>query len=268
MNMPIKTLSPELVPLVHHIELAKAGWGARLAEQLLAAVAYSTTKPMSQSDLRQTIEGQYGIRLADTDVSRAVGTWTSKKVLLEIETGRYRLSEAHRGAIAKQLEETAQLEAAAKSAFDAILTKYGIAIDAAWSEFQSHCLRPLIHDVGARIYHVLYGEPPTAEQQMHIDSYTTRYAPEQRSSLAVAVDEFIRSSPPPARRYILQHLHAHLLMSAASLPASTLDRLQARLKSTTQLTLIVDTNVLFSILDLHETQATIHHATFWDWRQD
>ena len=41
-------------------------------------------------------------------------------------------------------------------------------------------------------------------------------------------------------------------MSAASLPAATLAQLHSRLKSTTQFTLVVDTNVLFSLLDLHE----------------
>ncbi len=250
--MPIRTLSTDLVPLVHHIELAKAGWGARLAEQLVAAVAYGTAQPLSQAEFRQAIESQYGVRMADGEISRALGYWRSSKAVLEIEPGRYRLSEAHRAAIQLQITETANLESEAHRAFDEILTKHGLVIDGAWASFQAKCLRPLINDVGARIYHVLSGEPPTAAHDRHIESYTSQYDPEQRNALASAVDEFIRSSPPAARRYILQHLHAHLLMSAASLPAPTLDRLQARLKATTQLTLIVDTNVLFSILDLHE----------------
>jgi hypothetical protein len=250
--MPIRTLSTELVPLVHHIELAKAGWPARLAEQLVAAVAYGTAQSLSQDEFRQAIERQYGVRMADGEISRALGYWRSNKAVLEIEPGRFRLSEAQRGAIQKQISETANLETDAHRAFDEILTKHGLVIDGAWVSFQTKCLRPLISDVGARIYHVLSGEPPTADHDRHIESYTSLYDPAQRSALASAVDEFIRSSPPPARRYILQHLHAHLLMSAASLPAPTLDRLQTRLKSTTQLTLIVDTNVLFSILDLHE----------------
>ena len=37
-------------------------------------------------------------------------------------------------------------------------------------------------------------------------------------------------------------------MSAASLPEATLVGLQARLKSTTEFTLVIDTNVLFSLL--------------------
>lgn len=248
----MRTLSPELVPLVHHIELAKAGWGARLTEQLVVAANYSSAQPMSHGDLRQAIDQQYGLRVSDAEIRRAVGSWMSKKVLLEIEPGRFRLSEAHRAALAKQLEETADLEAAAKSAFEAILAKHGIEGTDAWETFHSHCLRPLVNEVGARIYHVLSGDPPTAEHQKLIIAYVNRYPPEQCVGLASAVDEFIRSSPAAARRFILQHLHAHLLMSAASLPTATLDKLQARLKSTTQLTLLVDTNVLFSLLDLHE----------------
>ena len=54
--MSIRTLSPELVPLVHHIELAKAGWGARLSEQLVVAASHSSLQPMSQADLRHTVE--------------------------------------------------------------------------------------------------------------------------------------------------------------------------------------------------------------------
>jgi hypothetical protein len=251
--MSIRTLSPELVPLVHHIELAKAGWGARLSEQLVVAASHSSLQPMSQADLRHTVEQQYGVRLSDGEIGRAVGSSTTRKILLEVEPGRFRLSEAHRATLAKQLDETVHLEVEVKTAFEGILAKHGIKESQAWETFKTHCLRPLVNEIGARIYHVLSGDPPPAAQQKHIDAYTDKYAPEQRGSLASAVDEFIRSGPAPVRRYILQHLHAHLLISAASLPAPTLDRLQARLKSTTHLTLIVDTNVLFSLLDLHES---------------
>jgi hypothetical protein len=68
-DMPIRTLSTELVPLVHHIELAKAGWGARLAEQLVAAVAYGTAQPLSQDELRQAIARQYGVRMAEGEIA-------------------------------------------------------------------------------------------------------------------------------------------------------------------------------------------------------
>ena len=233
--MSIRTLSPELVPLVHHIELAKAGWGARLSEQLVVAANHSSLQPMSQTDLRHAVEQQYGVRLSDGEIARAVGSCTSRKILLEVEPGRFRLSEAHRATLAKQLDDTAHLEVEVKAAFEAILAQHGVDDSQAWETFKAHCLRPLVNEIGARIYHVLSGEPPPAAQQKHIDAYTNKYAPEQRGSLASAVDEFIRSGPPPVRRYILQHLHAHLLISAASLPAPTLDRLQARLKSTTHL---------------------------------
>ena len=54
--MPFKTLAPELVPLVHHIELAKAGWSLRLTEQLATAAACSSGQTASAADLRFSIE--------------------------------------------------------------------------------------------------------------------------------------------------------------------------------------------------------------------
>ena len=250
--MPFKTLAPELVPLVHHIELAKAGWSLRLTEQLATAVACSSSQAASAADLRFSIEKHYGVRATEDDVRRAIGTLSSQKILLEVEPGRFKASEAQRGALERHKTEAAELEKAAKAAFEQILTKRGIEMADAWDTFHGHCLSPLITEVGARIYHVLSGEPPTAEHQRHVDSYVERYPAEQRENLASAVDEFIRSGSAAARGFILQHLHAHLLMSAASLPEATLIKLQTRLRSTTQFTLVIDTNVLFSLLDLHE----------------
>ena len=250
--MPFKALAPELIPLVHHIELAKAGWSLRLTEQLVTAAACSSGQTTSAADLRFSIEKQYGVRTTEADVRRAVGALASKKILLEVEPGKFKASEAQRDALERQKTEATELEKAAKAAFEQILTKHGIEIADAWATFHDHCLSPLITEVGARIYHVLSGEPPTAEQQRHVESYVEKYPAEQREDLASAVDEFIRSGPAGARGFILQHLHAHLLMSAALLPEATLAELQTRLKSTTQFTLIIDTNVLFSLLDLHE----------------
>lgn len=218
----------------------------------MTAISYAAGAPMSLVELRQAIEQLCGVRPSDADIKRAVGTWTSKKALLEITPGQFRLSESHRSELDRQREDTASLEAAAKAAFSALLEKHGIKDASTWDDFKIHCLRPMVSDIGARIYHVLSGDPPTAQQQKHVDAYVEKCAPEKRHELTSAADEFIRYGPPPARKYILQHLHAHLLISAASLPAPTLDKLQAGLKSTTKLTLIVDTNVLFSLLDLHE----------------
>ena len=250
--MPFKALAQELVPLVHHIELAKAGWSLRLTEQLATAAACSSGQTTSAADLRFSIEKQYGVHTTEADVRRAVGALASKKILLEVEPGKFKASEAQRDALERHKIGAAELEKAAKAAFEQILTNHGIEIADAWDTFHGHCLSPLITAVGARIYHVLSGEPPMAEHQRHVDSYVEKYPEEQRGDLASAVDEFIRSGPAGARGFILQHLHAHLLMSAALLPEATLAELQTRLKSTTQFTLVIDTNVLFSLLDLHE----------------
>ena len=250
--MPFKALAPDLVPLVHHIELAKSGWSLRLTEQLATAAACSLGQTASAADLRVSIEKQYGVRTTEADVRRAVGTLASKKILLEVEPGRFKASEAQRDALERHKTEAAELEQAAQEAFEQILTKHGVEIPDAWDTFHGHCLSPLITEVGARIYHVLSGEPPTAEHQRHVHSYVDMYPAEQQVDLASAVDEFIRSGPAGARGFILQYLHAHLLMSAAALPAATLAKLHTRLKSTTQLTLVIDTNVLFSLLNLHE----------------
>ena len=72
--MPFKALAPELVPLVHHIELAKAGWSLRLTEQLATAAACSSGQTTSAADLRFSIEKQYGVHTTEADVRRAAAS--------------------------------------------------------------------------------------------------------------------------------------------------------------------------------------------------
>ena len=103
--MPFKALAPELVPLVHHIELAKAGWSLRLTEQLATAAACSSGQPTSAADLRFSIEKQYGVRMTEADVRRAVGALASKKILLEVEPGKFKASEAQRDELERHKTE-------------------------------------------------------------------------------------------------------------------------------------------------------------------
>lgn len=83
----------------------------------------------------------------------------------------------------------------------------------------------------------------------------TSVPPESREGVQRAVQQFFASTDLAVRQFVLLHLHAHLLGLAASLPPESLDALQKRVCSPVQLRVLLDTNFLFSLLDLHENPA-------------
>ena len=66
------------------------------------------------------------MRTTEADVRRAVGALASKKILLEVEPGKFKASEAQREDLERHKTEAAELEKAAKAAFEQILTTHGI----------------------------------------------------------------------------------------------------------------------------------------------
>ena len=164
--MPFKPLAPEIVPLIHHIELTKAGWGLRLTEQLVIVAACSSGKITSINDMRLSIKTQFGVHATEADVRRAVATLTSNKTLIQMESGRFKVSETKRAALDQQKAESLRLEQAARTNFEQILSDNGIEITDKWNAFHYSCLRPIVTELGARIYHILSGEPPTEKENI------------------------------------------------------------------------------------------------------
>ena len=69
------------------------------------------------------------------------------------------------------------------------------------------------------------------------------------------IDRFLDPKDTDVRSFVLSRLHSYLLTLSVSLSEQSLADLAAKTKSNIQLKLFLETNFLFSVLDLHDNPA-------------
>lgn len=62
--MPARVLSADVVALVHHVELAAAGWRERLSEQLVLATVADSAAPSTIEALTAALSKEIGRTLS------------------------------------------------------------------------------------------------------------------------------------------------------------------------------------------------------------
>ena len=84
---------------------------------------------------------------------------------------------------------------------------------------------------------------------------TEKYPISIRKKIHTLIDKFLDPEDQDVRNFVLNRLHCYLLTLTVSLPEESLSRLSTKSKSNIRLKLFLDTNFMFSLLDLHEHPA-------------
>jgi len=250
-------LTADQIVLVHHVELADAGWQERLADQLVLASALSSDQPVTLETIRASLLSIGGAALGPDRVDASIRRLTGSRRLHEVSVGCYVPSQAARSEAEARRQQAAMDEAAARATFESLIKTEapGFAAGSPWSWFCDSCLQAIVNTLGARTYELLTLADTADESTTRVVAFLTSVPPELKKGVHRAVQRFLASTDLAVRRFVLLHLHAHFLGLAASLPPESLDALQKLVHSHIQLRVFLDTNFLFSLLDLHENPA-------------
>ena len=86
-------LTSEQIELLHHVELARAGWQTRVVDQLVLSAALAAATPQSaevlNSTLRAAVDLPDGIGAVAKSIQRLIGA----KTLVEVGKGQFAPSE-------------------------------------------------------------------------------------------------------------------------------------------------------------------------------
>ncbi len=255
--VPSRRLAPEEVVLLHHVELADAGWQERLLDQLVIAAVLSAGGPLSFAELISQVEAITGVPPAMDSMQRSLRRLLGSKLLLESSADHYSPSQTTRNDADSRRRQAEAMEAAARRTFESLLREEadGFAAPEPWRWFCDSCLQPLVTVLGARTYELLSTGPGGEDAHASVSRYLEAIPQEYRLGVQRAIDRFFTTAEVAVRQFVLANLHAHLLALAATIPAASLDALQRRLRSGVQLKIFLDTNFLFSLLRLHENPA-------------
>ena len=123
----------------------------------------------------------------------------------------------------------------------------------AWNFFNKQYLLPLMDEFGARTIQLLgKGEVSTADVNAITEAFFGLFESSCRDQLRSSIDSFLDPTDEQVRRYITEHLDASFLVRASGLTNEAIASISEFGQKPPNFTLFLDTNVLFSLLDLHE----------------
>src|SRR5216683_3938374 len=249
--MAIQKLPPELISLVHHIELNKAGWWDKALDQLLITAIWVASRDQSVIEILAQLKKSFQVEIDIEQAQSHLRALCSKRVLMAIPDDRYKISEEYLEKYDDDIREAEALEKAVEESFVRALTKYCPAIDihGAWKDFNERFLLPFVRDVGANTYRLL-SEGDLRITPSRFKRFVRTYPEETHEPFADVVKEFLDPKNLQLRQYILRSLNAFFFIEAGSLTKETIEALTKLSGSQPTFNIFVDTNFLFSILGL------------------
>lgn len=249
--MEIRKLPPELISLVHHIELNKAGWWDKGVEQLLITTIWLSGQSQSIEEIRVGLTTAFQIDLDLNKVQAHLDKLCRKSVLVCMPDGRFRISESFLKKYEVEIKEAETLEKDVEESFVKLIGSHCPSLDPkqTWREFDERFLLPLVKEVGANTYRLL-SEGGLNISPARFERFIKAYPKEVHAGFGDAVEAFLDPKNGKLRTYVLRSLNAYFFIEASSLTESTLEGLKKFAGSQPSFSILVDTNFLFAILEL------------------
>lgn len=253
MNADASLLPKEVAALVHLIELNRSGWWDKVVQRLALAAVWWSDHPPSADEIRKTLSREFKLALSDDKLRAALSALEKQDLLVALPERKYRIPDAQRLVFERDIEAAEKVEVDARAFFCKLARELCASLDAnsVWSAFQTELLTPLIKEVGASAYHLITGESLRVDQNL-VDHFLKGFKREFHSGLRELVTRFLDPKKDEVRAHISRMLHARFCVEAGGLPEDAIQKLNATVGKQAQFRVFVDTNFLFSLLELHE----------------
>lgn len=247
------TLPPELISLVHHVELNKAGWWDKAIQRLILATIWLLGGNATLDDILEQLSRNFQISLDIGKAKTQIQTLCSSGELVPLPGGRLKISESALANFENDLEETNAIMRMTKDTFIRLMNQHCPSLDPAetWNKFSEHFLLPLVRDMGANTYQLISGSGISLDTR-RLETFLRDYPVDIHTPFRTAVTSFLDPKNSPVRSYVLRCLNAYFFVQAGNLTGDTLEALTKLVKLKPSFTVFLDTNFVFSILGLHE----------------
>jgi hypothetical protein len=252
--MAARRLPPELVSLIHHTELNKAGWWNKTIQQLILSVLWLTGEPLSTARLVANLRNTLHVDVDAMRVSTQVERMLQSGILVPLGNGDLRIAEETRRELERDIKQTEELNGRVRARFIEILSRCCPNLDGEteWRALNEKLILPLIQEIGARTYQMISGTSMDLEKMTRFLVYLMEYPSDQRQGLRSAIVQFLEPRDQDVRSFVLRRLNAYFAVEAGALKAETVDSLVKMAEKPPSFKIFVDTNFLMSFLELHD----------------
>lgn len=253
--MTTRALSPEIVSLIHHVELNKSGWWKKAVGQVIKGVLWKEQVPLTLDELKQRLDRELGIPFSNDALQRQIEYLKSQNAVAGplsndcyklTEQSRQELTTTHATALGNQ-------EKCHKDFHESCLQNCPeLAADDIWDKF-TRALIEAVRVAGANLYHLL-ADGNLEREVDWLSKFLKQFPNQSHVGLRQVLAEFFALSNGACRNQVLNLLTAHFFAEAAQLRPETIAALEDSQKKKI-IRVVLDTNFLFSILQLHDNPA-------------
>jgi hypothetical protein len=252
--MAMQALSPEIVTLVHHIELNKGNWWNKGVRRLILATLWTSDSPLSVEEIRLALQNSFSVELTMECLQAELTALQSQGEIVVPRLGTVKITEKCREELSCEIDAANKLEREVETFFTATLGQHFAKPDRSseWQEFKTSVLIPTIKTLGAYTYEALSGNRSRWQQDPHIERYLARFPKEAQASVRNSIICFLDPHNDKVRSYVLRQLNAYFFLEAGHLSKATISALTQSAQKKQTFNIFFDTNFLFSLLALHE----------------
>ena len=255
--MDQKTLAPELVSLVHHVALNESGWWKKAVRRMIVAVVWRAGQPLSCQEIAEQLNKELHVQLGEAALEAHISALRSNKELTaDSDRTKVKVAEASLRKFEQELEASKSDGEKAREQFSILVKSYCGQLDenVTWDDFNNNFLLPMIKSIGANTYRLVSGESKF-DNSAYLEGFLQKYPKTHTDCLRRALAEFLSPKNAFTRSYVLMYLNVYFLVEAAKISGKTLEAIEKSQAKIPRFRLFLDTNVLFSILGLHDNPA-------------
>lgn len=239
----------DLSRLVQHVALNTSGWWKQAVQRLVLICVY-TRGTSSTADIQASVSDWCGMPPNSSLVLSAINRLIASGQLIEFN-GQLSVSESSRQMLVRQNSDVLGSEKNVRDRFNDMAQDRGMGdrTDELWSVMEEEVVLPIVKYMGARMYRLLTASSHgNNDLESQMSEFLSRRGDQVRSFLA----DFLDPHDEDVRQFVLRRLNAQYAIDAAALPRDALDRLAHLGQRTGRIDVLLDTNFLFSVLDLHD----------------
>lgn len=244
-------LSPEIVSLIHHVELNQSGWWRKAVSQVVKGVLWKAKKPMTQAELSVALQRELGIVLTDDTLAKQLEALASQGTVTRLPGANLKLTESALKELTAAHDEAISEQEACRTAFLEACAEHCPKLNGAkaWIKF-IRALNDAIKVTGANLFHLL-ADGNLERDVDWFSNFLSKFEQEEQPGLKLVLAAFFAPGNQACRNQVLRLLSAHFFAEASQLRPETLALIEEG-KKTRSIKIVLDTNFIFSVLGLHD----------------
>ena len=244
-----------LLQLIEHVELNKSGWWDSALNNVLLATIWMNGTPLPKEQVRDLVVSAFNLEIPVERVANGIERLMWSKQLIETDNGQITPTNSVAGQMQQRLSDAQSNEDKVHAAFFGKVANCcaPYSPEESWDLFIERYFLPLIDMLGARTLQFLGGNG-TGDEHVGIltDRFVGLFDASHRTNLRTAIGSFLDPDDLNVRRYVSEHLDASFLVKASGLTNDAIIGISKFGQKRPAFRLFLDTNFLFSLLDLHE----------------